>query len=43
MAIDSHSSIANVIESAAYPLSGAADDYDSLLRLIGDAQYVLLG
>jgi erythromycin esterase-like protein len=31
------------IASTAHPLTGAAHDYDSLLELIGDARFVLLG
>jgi len=31
------------VREAAYPLTGASDDYDSLLDLIGDARLVLLG
>lgn len=36
-------SLSTAIASAAEPLTGAHDDYDSLLRLIGDARFVLLG
>ncbi|MGZ3237904.1 MAG: erythromycin esterase family protein, partial [Burkholderiaceae bacterium] len=36
-------SLASAIAASAYRLSGAADDYDSLLELIGDARFVLLG
>src|SRR5438309_9099395 len=35
--------ITRVIREAAYPLIGAAHDYDPLLDLIGDAHFVLLG
>jgi erythromycin esterase-like protein len=35
--------VAPALRSAAYPLTGAAQDYDPLLRLIGDARIVLLG
>jgi erythromycin esterase-like protein len=35
--------VAPVLRSAAHPLTGAAHDYDPLLRLIGDARVVLLG
>jgi erythromycin esterase-like protein len=38
-----NSPLTNAIASSAYRLSGAADDYDSLLELIGDARFVLLG
>src|SRR6476469_2671904 len=31
------------VAAAARPLTGAADDYDSLLELVGDARLVLLG
>ncbi len=31
------------IQEAASPISGAASDYDSLLKMIGDARFVLLG
>lgn len=33
----------NEIKSSAHVLSGASDDYDSLLKLVGDARFVLLG
>ncbi|HEX2225878.1 MAG TPA: erythromycin esterase family protein [Candidatus Binatia bacterium] len=33
----------NAMRQAAQPLTGARDDYDSLLQLIGDARFVLLG
>lgn len=35
--------ITNLIGEAAEPLSGSPDDYDSLLDLVGDARFVLLG
>jgi erythromycin esterase-like protein len=35
--------LTNVLRDAVHPLTGKADDYDALLRLIGDAQVVLLG
>lgn len=35
--------LAAAIAAAAQPLHGAANDYDSLLDLIGDASCVLLG
>ncbi|MFL5702674.1 MAG: erythromycin esterase family protein [Ktedonobacteraceae bacterium] len=35
--------ITRVIREAAYPLIGAAHDYDPLLDLIGDAHFVLIG
>ena len=31
------------VRTAAQPLRGAADDYDSLLEFIGDARFVLIG
>jgi erythromycin esterase-like protein len=39
----SASSAVEVVRDAAIPLTGAADDYDPLLELIGDARLVLLG
>ncbi|HEU5318819.1 MAG TPA: erythromycin esterase family protein [Chloroflexota bacterium] len=33
----------SLLRSAIHPLTGAAGDYDALLDLIGDAQFVLLG
>ena len=33
----------DAVRFAAQPLSGADDDYDALLKLIGDAHFVLLG
>ena len=38
-----NSSLSSAISSAAHLLKGTADDYDSLLDLIGDARFVLLG
>ena len=35
--------VTDLIRDAARPLTGSFDDYDSLLELIGDARYVLLG
>jgi hypothetical protein len=35
--------LASVVRQATHPLTGAADDYDPLLDLIGEARYVLLG
>jgi hypothetical protein len=34
--------LADVIRRAAHPLTGAAEDYDKLLQLIGDARLVLI-
>jgi len=39
----SHDLVVNGIRKAAHPLRGAADDYDSLLELIADARFVLIG
>ncbi len=39
----SHDLLAEAIRKAAHPLRGAADDYDPLLKLIGDARFVLIG
>src|SRR5438552_751085 len=33
----------DLVRSTVNPLSGAAKDYDPLLRLIGDARFALLG
>lgn len=35
--------LSDLVHDAAHPLTGAADDYDRLLELIGDARFVLLG
>jgi erythromycin esterase-like protein len=35
--------ITDVVREAAHPLVGEVDDYDPLLKLIGDAQLVLIG
>jgi erythromycin esterase-like protein len=37
------SSIIDAVRGAAHPLTGAIGDYDSLLDLVGDARFVLLG
>ena len=37
------STLPNLIREAAEPLSGSPIDYDSLLELVGDARFVLLG
>jgi hypothetical protein len=34
--------VAEVVRAAAHPLTGAAEDYDLLMDLIGDARFVLL-
>lgn len=36
-------SLASAVRESAYPLTGAAQDYDPLIELIGDARFVLLG
>ncbi|HWQ32090.1 MAG TPA: erythromycin esterase family protein [Blastocatellia bacterium] len=36
-------SVIRLVDSAAHPLTGAAQDYDPLLQMIGDARLVLLG
>jgi erythromycin esterase-like protein len=35
--------VADLVRDAAHALTGAADDYDPLLDLVGDARFVLLG
>jgi len=35
--------VTDLVREAAHPLTGSATDYDSLLELIGDASFVLLG
>jgi erythromycin esterase-like protein len=35
--------LTDAVRAAAHPLTGAADDYDPLLDLIGDARFVLIG
>lgn len=35
--------LTDLIRQAAYPLRGAAEDYDPLMELVGDARFVLLG
>ena len=39
----SHGALIEAVRTAAHPLRGAADDYDSLLEFIGDARFVLIG
>jgi erythromycin esterase-like protein len=39
----SHDLLAQVVRKAAHPLRGAADDYDPLRELIGEARFVLIG
>jgi erythromycin esterase-like protein len=43
MTTATHTSITAAIAAGAQLLQGAADDYDGLLELIGDARFVLLG
>src|SRR3954467_9528497 len=35
--------LSNAVREAAHPLTGASTDYDPLMRLVGDARFVLLG
>ena len=35
--------LSDAIKASAYPLHGAAGDYDPLMQLIGNARFVLLG
>lgn len=35
--------LADIIREAAHPLTGATGDYDPLMKLVGDARFVLLG
>jgi len=39
----SHDLLIKALRAAVHPLRGAADDYDPLLELIGDARFVLIG
>lgn len=43
MAVTDLNSVTNLIEAAARPVEGVAHDYDSLLELIGEARFCLLG
>ncbi|MGZ5199074.1 MAG: erythromycin esterase family protein [Telluria sp.] len=43
MALSTDTALAAAIRAAAQPLTGADNDYDGLLDLVGDAHYVLLG
>src|SRR5207249_10082234 len=43
MADTTLAALSNAIHEVAHPLTGSATDYDSLLELIGDAHFVLLG
>lgn len=35
--------LTDVIREAAHPLTGAVEDYDPLMKLVGDARFVLIG
>jgi erythromycin esterase-like protein len=35
--------LVDAVRQAAHPINGLNTDYDSLLKLIGDAEFVLLG
>src|SRR5262245_24229288 len=39
----SHELLVESVRKSAYPLSGAASDFDPLLDLVGDARFVLIG
>jgi erythromycin esterase-like protein len=43
MAIAELSTITNVVQEAAQPIGATSRDYDSLLKLIGEARFCLLG
>lgn len=43
MAVTDFNLVTDVIEAAALPIEGGAHDYDSLLKLIGEARFCLLG
>ncbi|MDB6123725.1 MAG: hypothetical protein JWQ71_2718 [Pedosphaera sp.] len=43
MAATTTTSLVDMVREAAQPMTGTAADYDSLLELIGDARFVLLG
>jgi erythromycin esterase-like protein len=43
MAIAELSTITHIVQEAAQPIEGTLRDYDSLLKLIGDARFCLLG
>ena len=40
---DAPAALATLVGKSAHPISGAAGDYDPLMRLVGDARFVLLG
>src|SRR5271157_4915779 len=39
----SQGALIEAVRTAAHPLRGTADDYDSLLEFIGDSRFVLIG
>src|SRR5271157_5133955 len=39
----SQGALIEAVRTAAHPLRGTADDYDSLLEFIGDKRFVLIG
>ena len=43
MKFTTNAELVDAVRFAARPLSGADDDYQALLELIGDAHFVLLG
>jgi len=43
MAVVAATQLADIVREATHPLTGAAQDYDPLLEMIGDARLVLLG
>jgi erythromycin esterase-like protein len=43
MADTSFAGLINIVRTAAHPLTGAQADYNALLEMIGDADFVLLG
>jgi erythromycin esterase-like protein len=43
MTFRTHSNVAEIVRHAAQPLRGVDDDYDTLLDLVGDARFVLIG
>src|SRR5256885_6920671 len=43
MASTLQSGLADKLRNKAQPLTGASADYDSLLKMIGDARFVLIG
>jgi erythromycin esterase-like protein len=40
---EANSELINIVGQAAHPLRGAAEDYNPLLDMVGDARFVLLG